>query len=227
MRQRAGKLTGVIAAVVVLCAMAALTIACGLVGGDDGAQQGEATVTLEATPTPAIPPEEALRRWVQNRLNVGFVADCDGARRPDDVGKQCARFRGERNSMVAYELGPTFAEYTRLMILKRAGDTWTIAHLETRDPNLPPVPGIPWPLQVGATVIVAGTGDCLRVRERPGLQGPEVSCLDDGTAVSISSGPVEVDGFEWWQLEGYGWSAGNWLRYPEEAPASPTVTPEG
>lgn len=204
---------------------ATLGVACGLVGNET--EDGKETATPDVTPEAAIPSEEALRRWVENRLAVGFVADCDDARRPEDVGKQCARFRSERDGMVAYELGPVFSEYTRLMILKRVGDTWTLAHMEERDPNQPPVPGIPWPLEVGASVLVAGTGDCLRVRERPGTQAPEVACLDDGTAVTISSGPVEIDGYEWWQLEGYdGWSASNWLRYPDEAPAGPTATPE-
>ncbi|OGO51674.1 MAG: hypothetical protein A2148_09920 [Chloroflexi bacterium RBG_16_68_14] len=218
--------TGVTAAVVALCATAALAVACGLVGGD-GAGDEDKTTTPSVTQQPAVPPEEALRLFVQRRLNQGFVADCDAAQRPDDVAKQCARLLGERSGLLAYELGPTFAEYTRLIILKQVGDTWTIEHLENRDPNLPPVPGIPWPLEVGVAVVVAGTGDCLRVRERAGIQAPEIACLDDGAAVTVSSGPVEIDGFEWWQLEGYGWAAGNWLRYPEEAPASPTETPEG
>jgi hypothetical protein len=214
---------GVTVAFALLGATAAVTIACGAIGDD--AQDGEATPTPSATAEAAIPPEEALRLWVERRLRQGFVADCDEAQRPGDVGKQCARFRAERDGMLAYELGPVFSEYTRLIILKRAGDTWTIEHLEERDPALPPVPGIPWPLQVGASVVVAGTGDCLRVRDRPGVQGMELDCLSDGTTVTISSGPVENDDFEWWQLEGHdGWCAGNWLRYPEEAPTGPTAT---
>jgi len=205
-----------------LCATVLPLAAWALACGDDGAEEPSPTAP-EATATVAIPPEDALSLFVQRRLNQGFVANCDEARRPGDVGKQCARLRGQRDGLLAFELGPTFGEYTRLIILKRAGPGWTIAHLENRDPDLPPVPGIPWPLEVGATVVVAGTDDCLRVRERPGLLAPEVACIEDGAAVTISSGPVEVDSFEWWQLEGYGWSASTWLRYPEEAP---TATPE-
>jgi hypothetical protein len=200
-------------------------VACGLRDGDDGTPDGTPTAGVDATPTAEIPPEEALGRWVQNRLNVGFVPDCDDARRPDDVGKQCARLRGERDGMVAYELGPAFAEYTRLMILERVGSAWTLAHLENRDPALPPVPGIPWPLAVGATVVVAGTGDCLRVRAQPGVQEELVDCLEDGTEVTVNAGPAERDGLQWWQLDGKGWSAGNWLRYPEEVAAGSTATP--
>ena len=87
--------------------------------------------------------------------------------------------------------------------------------------------GIPWPLAVGETVVVSVAEDCLRVRERPGLQAPEVSCLENGTVATIQSGPVEIDDHQWWQLVGYGWSASNWLRYPEERPASETATPAG
>lgn len=215
---------GLIVLVTLLSAATVITTACGVTGDD--VQDGEATPAPSATAEAAIPPEEALRLWVERRLRQGFVADCSGAQRPGDVGKQCARFRAERDGMLAYEMGPVFSEYTRLIILKRAGDTWTIEHLEERDPALPPVPGIPWPLQVGASVVVAGTGDCLRVRDRPGVEGTELDCLPDGTAVTLSSGPVENDDLQWWQLEGYGWSAGNWLRYPEEATAGPTATPE-
>ncbi len=213
------------AAVVVLAAAGIVAAACGLAGDDDG-DNGDTAVSPDATPTATIPPELALAYWVQRRLNQGFVANCDDAQRPDDVGKQCARFMGERDDLLAYAVGPTFSEYTRLFILMRAGDGWTIAGLQERDPGEPAVPGVPWPLRAGATVVVTGTGDCLRVRERPGLKAPEVVCLDDGTTVTISSGPVEIDGYEWWELEGWGgWSAANWLRYPEDAPAEPTPTP--
>ena len=212
------KLTGIVATAACLLAIATLAAACASATSDR-----TSTATPEASPPAATPPEEALRLWVERRLNQGFIADCDQARRPDDVGKQCARLRGERDSMLAYELGPTFAEYTRLIILARAGEAWTIAHQELRDQNLPPVAGIPWPLEVGATVVVAGTGDCLQVRAAPGRSEPSVDCLDDGTDVTISAGPADRDGLQWWRLEGHGWSAGNYLRYPEEAP---TATPQ-
>ena len=210
-----------LAALVALPALALVASAC--LFGDDG-DDADTPDGPTATAAAAVPPEEALRIYVDRRLNQGFVADCVDAVRPDDVGKQCATLRGERDGMLAYELGPTFSEYTRLLILQQAGETWTIVHQENRNPDEPEVAGIPWPLQVGADVIVTGTGDCLRVRERAGVQAPEVACIDDGTAVTIVSGPISIDDFEWWELESYGWSAGTWLRYPEEAP--PTPEPE-
>lgn len=205
-----------------LGAACAFAIAC---GGDSGGSAADATATALA---PATAPEEVLRLYVERRLTVGFVPDCDDAKRPDDIGKQCAKRVAERDGLLAYQLGPAFSEYTRLIILKPAGDTWAIEHLEERNPNEPPPPGVPWPIEVGATLIVAGTDpECLRLRDRPGLQGSELGCLDDGTAVTVVSGPTEVDNNEWWQLEDYGWASGTYLRYPDEAGVELTPTPEG
>ncbi len=217
--------TPFIIAALALAVLGAVVAGCGLLD-DDGQAQGPAA-SSKATPTPVTPPEDALRHSVERRLSLGFVDDCDEARRPDDTGKQCARLRGIHNGMRAYELGPTFGEYSRLLILEQAGDSWTIAHLERRTPGQPAVPGIPWPLAVGETVVVAVVDDCLRVREHPGVQAPEVACLEAGTVATIQSGPVEIDDHQWWQLVGYGWSASDWLRYPEDPSASDPVTPEG
>ena len=204
----------------VLCAVCAAAVAC---GGDSG-DTANSTATAFA---PATAPEEVLRLYVERRLTVGFVPDCDDAKRPDDIGKQCAKFLAERNGLRAYQLGPALSEYTRLIILKPAGDTWAIENLEERNPSEPPPPGIPWPIAIGETLIVAGTApECLRLRDRPGLQGTEVGCLDDGAVVKVVSGPNEIDNIEWWQLEGYGWAAGTYLRYPDEAGVELTPTPE-
>jgi len=39
-------------------------------------------------------------------------------------------------------------------------------------------------------------------------------------------GPIEIDDIEWWQLEGYGWAAGTYLRYPDEAGVATPGTPD-
>ena len=196
--------------------------ACDFRGGDTAPP---AAPTDNAEGDDAGSAEDALRVYVERRLRQGFVAECDDARRPEDVGKQCAHFRGERGgNLRAYELGPTFSEYTRLIILEQLDGVWTIAHLENRDPSLPAAPGVPWPLAVGERVVVAGTNDCLRVREAPDADAYEITCLADGTRVTITDGPREADRLQWWQLDRIGWSASNWLRYPEEAPeAAPTA----
>jgi hypothetical protein len=175
-----------------------------------------ATSTTGVTPSSSA--EDALGLYVQRTLSQGFVADCDDAQRPVDVGKQCAQKLGERGDLVAYSLGPTFSEATRILILKPDGGSWTLLTIVNIDPNLPQAPGIPWPLAVGAQVVVAGTApDCLKVREAPGLGSTDTDCLPDGTAVNIVAGPVDQDDIEWWQLEGHGWAAGNYLRFADAA----------
>jgi len=202
---------------------AALTFACkGGGGGSETTQPPGGTATATVSATPQVPPEDALARFVQNRLNQGFVPHCDDAQRPDDVGKQCASKLGERDGLVAYALGPTFSDYTRILILKPEGGDWTLVTLEVRDLNQSGVPGIPWPLETGAHVVVAGTApDCLKVRDAPGLAATQVDCLDDGTEVTVVAGPSEQDNIEWWQLQDHGWAASDYLRYPEEV-ATPT-----
>jgi len=68
-------------------------------------------------------------------------------------------------------------------------------------------------LQVGAAAIVAtDDGDCLNVRSGPGRAAPVITCLADGTPVRVIDGPMPADGVTWWQLDGLGWAAGEYLR---------------
>ena len=171
-------------------------------------------------------PEDALRLYVQRRLTQGFVADCAKAKRPDDVGKQCAAKLGERSGLVAYKLGPTFASYTRIMILEQQNGVWTIARQQSRNPGQPDIPGVPWPLKVGAEVVVVGTApDCLKVRAQPTITANPLDCVHDGTKVKVVAGPVDADDIEWWQLEGKGWAAADYLRFPDDTSIQLTPTP--
>jgi uncharacterized protein YraI len=78
------------------------------------------------------------------------------------------------------------------------------------------VPGIPWPLTVGAEVVVTSTGQCLNVRDGPGLAMTAIDCLEDGRTIKLGEGPEEVDDFQWWRIDGRdGWVAADWLRYPD------------
>ncbi|MFQ5880360.1 MAG: M23 family metallopeptidase [Dehalococcoidia bacterium] len=78
-------------------------------------------------------------------------------------------------------------------------------------------------LTVGAVVVVANTdGDCLNARTAPG--GDINACLAEGFVGTIDDGPLYVDGYWWWHIEGQGWSVENYLRpFSEEAP--PTTGP--
>lgn len=198
-------------------------------GGDgpaptSGGTAPSGTQPADSATVTSTAPEEALSIYVQRRLSQGFVANCDDAKRPDDVGKQCAKKLGERNGFVAYRLGPTFGDYTRIMILEQRDGVWTIAQQEAHDPNQPDVPGIPWPLEVDAEVVVVGTApDCLKVRQQPAITGTELDCLQDGAKVKIVAGPTSADDIDWWQLEGQGWAASNYLRYPDAGVPEPTA----
>lgn len=56
-------------------------------------------------------------------------------------------------------------------------------------------------LAAGVQAIVNTEGDTLNVRSGPGLDNRVITELRDGTLVTIIDGPVEADGFDWWQIE--------------------------
>ena len=196
-------------ALVLVRAMAACTSG----DGDNRASTPDATERIEQLVATAGPVEEVIRAWVQDHLSQGFVARCEESQRPGDVGKKCAHFHSECDGRLAYLPGPTFSEFRRLFILEQQNGIWTIIHEGTYSGELTT---IPWPLAVGASVIVAIDSECLQVRDQPGLAAVPINCLDNGTAVTISAGPAEREGLIWWRLDGHGWSAGEWLRYPAE-----------
>jgi uncharacterized protein YkwD len=66
-------------------------------------------------------------------------------------------------------------------------------------------------LGVGATAIVSGTGDCLRVHAAPSLDSDAVDCLVDGTGMVVADGPVSADGYTWWKLANLGWVVDQYL----------------
>lgn len=184
----------------------AIVIAAACSGGDSGPKP---------TATPKKPSaEDALTEWVNANRNVAFVTDCDKAERGIDTGKLCARLKGERGTMRAYELGPTFSDPTSLALLNEVAAGWIVLSVTNRDPN-DDVPGIPWPLQEGDAVVVVGLDDCLRVREQPTQEGKQIKCIEPGTRAIVQEGPVEAETFKWWRIAGEefnGWAAGTWLR---------------
>lgn len=78
-----------------------------------------------------------------------------------------------------------------------------------------PLPAVaPLSLRSGTVARVAAgpnPGDCVNVRGGPGLNAPVLTCLPDGTLVTVADGPVTADGRLWWRLEGLGWAAGDYL----------------
>ncbi len=80
-------------------------------------------------------------------------------------------------------------------------------------PTLPP-----GNFAVGITVQVVGVeGKGLNVRAAPGLDAQVRFQAPEGETFTVTEGPQQVDGFEWWRLEAsndpnrYGWAARNYL----------------
>ena len=175
-----------------------------------------------ATPTPSVPgPTDAIAEWVKNNRSVEFIADCDAARQGLDVGKLCARLKGERGPRRVYDLGPTFADPTALAIVEDSAQGWRIISVTNVDPSKPQIPGIDWPLEAGDAVVVIGLGgdDCLSIRKEPTQQAERLNCMPDGTKAIVQEGPVEAETFTWWRIAGdgfNGWAAGAWLRLQDE-----------
>lgn len=69
--------------------------------------------------------------------------------------------------------------------------------------------------KVGDTATVVGTGDCLNVRAGPARANAAITCLSDGTTVSITDGPQNADQLTWWKVHtasGDGWAAQDFLQ---------------
>jgi hypothetical protein len=198
-----------------IAVVAAIVASSCVFGGGDGDK------TPEPTPTPPLPTaEDVIRQWVTDNRNVDYVGDCADAQQGIDVGKICSTLVGTRGRNRAYNLGPTFSEYTTTMLLEESADAgWTVLWIRNRDPNAP-IPGIEWPLQQGDRVVFVGLGedDCLSIREQPSLQGARTICMPDGTEAIILEGPVDADTFTWWRVAGdgfNGWAVGIYMRLPE------------
>ena len=85
-------------------------------------------------------------------------------------------------------------------------------------------------LAVGDTAVVRADGQCLNVRPAPAAN-PPLTCLPEGTRVTIVGGPQDLDGITWWQVTNgqvTGWSAGQYLVKVQPPPAADApVNPAG
>lgn len=90
-------------------------------------------------------------------------------------------------------------------------------------------------IPVGAEAIVQADGDCLRMRDQPGLAGVVLTCIPDGSTLTVLSDPVAADGLDWQQVRfagQLGWVANVYLQPAQSAPPAtpapapvPTATP--
>jgi hypothetical protein len=91
-----------------------------------------------------------------------------------------------------------------------------------------PAPGGP-KFEPGDTGVVTGTDNCLNVRSEPA--GPTIiTCLPDGTVVTVLGGPTDADGLTWWTIQAgdvTGWSADAFLAKVTKPDPEAPVNPEG
>ena len=85
-----------------------------------------------------------------------------------------------------------------------------------------------WNFYVGETLLISPSGGNLTLRDTPTLNGVVLQQLQPGDTVTILSGPVEADGYTWWQMQTGDGTVGWAVNIPEwYAPvtAAPTATP--
>ena len=84
------------------------------------------------------------------------------------------------------------------------------------------------PLTPGTSAIVRADGECLRVREQPGLGGRSLSCVPEGTIVAVLPSSQLADGYRW-QLINVGtltgWAADAYLQQTAQAAATAACAP--
>lgn len=210
--------------------IALLAAGCGVIGGGDDADK-----TPDPTATPPLPTAEVvIGDWVRENRNVDYIGDCTEAQQGVDVGKLCSTLVGQRGRNRAYHLGPTFSEFTTEMLMEESTEAgWTILTVMNRDPNQA-IPGIDWPLEPGDGVVFVGLGetDCLNIREQPAVAAAATICMGDGNTAIILDGPIDADGYTWFNVAGEGfsgWAIETYMRLPEaiaQLYATPTPVPE-
>jgi hypothetical protein len=197
-------------------------------GGDDGGNDGASGRTPTPEPTQQNNTgdvEGALGAYVRTTLSAEYAGPCSGAQTGADAGKVCSTSRGERSGVQAFVLGKVLSEAEQWAFLEQRGGQWQVVHSPKITPDNRAVPGVPWPLAVGAEVEIVGTGSCLNVRTEPG--GAAVDCITEGTRIKLAAGPREANDLQWWQVDGRnGWVAADYLRYPDaKTDAAPTPRP--
>jgi hypothetical protein len=202
-----------------LLAILTLALACACGGGKSG---GTANATPEATATevgdPAI---AALAAHVTASTSEEYAGDCAGLDPAAAANKACSMAKGERNGQRAYLIYKDAAKTPdHWAILAQANGVWQVVATQQLTPANASVPGVPWPLAIGAEVIVVGLAPdpCLNVHEGPQLSAKAVDCINEGAKITLAAGPQVADHIAWWQVQGRtGWVAGDYLRYPDAA----------
>jgi hypothetical protein len=84
-------------------------------------------------------------------------------------------------------------------------------------PTPMPVPVVPGEIAIGVYVRVSGTGGSdLSFRADPGTNYARLKIVTEGSVLKVLDGPVEADGYVWWQLQDVsdgvvGWAVADYL----------------
>jgi hypothetical protein len=90
-------------------------------------------------------------------------------------------------------------------------------------------------LKAGTSAVVRADGDCLRVRDTPGLGGKLLTRLPEGAVVQVLDGKQSADGYDWQKVQSgsiVGWAASKYLQPAGDAssnapcPAAPRPQPQ-
>jgi hypothetical protein len=243
--QLGSRILYVVGAVVAAAIVIAIAVFVFDVGRGDGGTKAAVQPTVAPSPTQAGagPVEQALGAYVQSTLKATYAGDCATASSPPVLGQTpatagtptppagigstpastaarlCSTKRGERQGVEAYVLGAPQKDPMQWAFLSQQNGVWQVVLSTQITPDNSAVPGIPWPLQTGAEVVVVGTGSCLNVRTEPKVEaGNAVDCIADGTKIKLAAGPTDAGGIQWWQVDGRaGWVAADYLRYEDAA----------
>lgn len=136
------------------------------------------------------------------------------------------------NFLSAQQPGDLDAQAEATIILLTAPPSPTLPATSLGQPPTPiptftPIPTpdtavAPPEITPGFYVVVANTDDLgVTIRGGPGTRNVALFIAEEGTFFLVLDGPVEEDGFNWWQLEledgSTGWAAANFLE-PSAAP---------
>ena len=83
-------------------------------------------------------------------------------------------------------------------------------------------------LAPGSFAVVAADGDCLRLRAGPGLDAPVITCLTEGSVVTVLDGSQAANGLTWQLVRAgkdTGWVADRYLKPLNASPSAPAPAP--
>lgn len=106
------------------------------------------------------------------------------------------------------------AASSRTATASAAGSTTPAASATSTAPAAGTAGAATGQFDVGQTLVVTGTGDCLNVRAGPSTANDSIVCAADGTTVTVTGGPQDAQGYTWWKVQtdqGEGWAVGDYL----------------